>query len=75
LALSSSLAGSGEAAAQAGLQPGDILVRIGEHAVTDVAFYTDALVNMNPGDRIAVQFYRGNQQLTVNVTLGEAKVA
>jgi hypothetical protein len=31
----------------------------------------DALVSKSPGDTVAVQFYRGNQQMTVNMRLGE----
>ncbi len=60
-------------AAAAGLKPGDVIVRMGTHAVTDVAALADALLTMNPGEVVAVHIYRGNQQLTVNVTLGEAR--
>jgi S1-C subfamily serine protease len=28
-------------------------------------------LSKNPGDTVAVTFYRGNQQMTVNVKLGE----
>jgi S1-C subfamily serine protease len=59
-------------AAAAGLKPGDVIVQIGKHAVTDVAAFADALMTMNPGEVVAVSLYRGNQQLTVNATLGEA---
>lgn len=59
------------AAAQAGLQPGDVIVQIDGKAVTDVPSLGDALVSKNPGEKVPVQVYRGSQQLTVNVTLGE----
>jgi S1-C subfamily serine protease len=47
-------------------------VQIGQHTVTDVAAFADALLVMDPGDVVPVHIYRGSQQLTVNVTLGEA---
>lgn len=59
------------AAAQAGLQPGDVIVQIGNKAVADVPSPGDALVSKNPGEVVSVQVYRGHQHLTVNVTLGE----
>jgi S1-C subfamily serine protease len=59
-------------AAVAGLKPGDVIVQIGKYTVTNVAAFADALMTMNPGEVVAVSIYRGNQQLTVNLTLGEA---
>jgi S1-C subfamily serine protease len=59
------------AAAQAGLQAGDVIVQIDNKAVNDTSSLGDALVTKNPGDKVAVKIYRGNQQLTINVTLGE----
>jgi S1-C subfamily serine protease len=58
-------------AAQAGLQPVDVIVQIGDKAVDDVPSLGNALLSKNPGERVSVQVYRGNQHLTVNVTLGE----
>lgn len=59
------------AAAQAGLQPGDVIVQIDDKAVDDVPSLGDALVSKSPGEKVSVQAYRGHQPLTVNVTLGE----
>ena len=59
------------AAASAGLQTGDVIVQVDNKAVNDVQSLGDALVNKNPGDTVAVKVYRGNQQMTVNVKLGE----
>lgn len=59
-------------AALAGLKPGDVIVQMDKQAVTDVASFADALLTMNPGEMVAVSIYRGNQPLTINVTLGEA---
>jgi S1-C subfamily serine protease len=62
---------AGGAAAKAGLQAGDVIVQIDNQPVTDAATLSDILVNKNPGDTVSVKVYRGSQQMTVNVTLGE----
>jgi S1-C subfamily serine protease len=61
----------GGAAAKAGLQVGDVIVQVNNQPVTDAATLSDILVNENPGNTVSVKIYRGNQQMTVNVTLGE----
>jgi S1-C subfamily serine protease len=61
-------------AAQAGLKPGDVIVGIGNVAVNDVSTLGDALLQHKPGDTVPVHIYRGNQQMTVNVRLGELKL-
>jgi len=61
----------GGAAAKAGLQVGDVIVQIDNQEVDDASTLSDILVNQNPGDTVAVKIYRGNQQMTINVTLGE----
>src|SRR5207248_6391207 len=62
---------SGGAAAQAGLQPRDVIVQMHDRAITDVPSLGDALVSKNAGERVTGQGYRGNQPLAINVTLGE----
>jgi S1-C subfamily serine protease len=62
------------AAAQAHLQAGDVIVQVDNKQVTDISSLGDALLAKNPGDTVSVKVYRGNQQLTVNVTLGELQV-
>jgi S1-C subfamily serine protease len=62
-------------AAQAGLQAGDVIVSIDNHAVNDTSSLADALVSKNPGETVAVQVYRGKQQMTVNVKLGELQAS
>jgi S1-C subfamily serine protease len=59
------------AAARANLQAGDVIVQVGNTAVSDISTLGDALQAKNPGDTVSVKVYRGNQQLTVSVTLGE----
>jgi S1-C subfamily serine protease len=62
---------NGGGAARAGLQSGDVIVEAGNTPVTGAASLGDALIQYSPGQTIAVQIMRGNQQLTVNVTLSE----
>jgi S1-C subfamily serine protease len=61
----------GGAAAKAGLQAGDVIVQVDNTPVVDTPTLSDALLNKDPGSTVAVHIYRGNQQMTVNVTLGE----
>jgi S1-C subfamily serine protease len=61
----------GGAAAKAGLQAGDVIVQVDNTPVVDTSTLSDALLNKDPGSTVAVRIYRGNQQMTVNVTLGE----
>lgn len=61
----------GGPAEQAGIQAGDVIVQVNNKDVTDTSTLGDALVDKNPGDKVSVKLYRGNQQLTVTVTLGE----
>jgi S1-C subfamily serine protease len=63
------------AAAQTGLQPGDVIVGIDNTNITDVQALGDALVGKNPGDVVSVKVYRGSQQLTVNAKLGELQAS
>ena len=65
---------SGGPAQAAGLKPGDVIVQVGTHPVSDVASLADALLSLSPGEVVSVSLYRGNDQMTVKVTLGEAQV-
>ena len=56
---------------KAGLRNGDIIVQVDNTAVNNISSLSDALLSKNPGDRVTVRFYRGNQQSSVDVTLGE----
>ncbi|MBO0793278.1 MAG: trypsin-like peptidase domain-containing protein, partial [Ktedonobacteraceae bacterium] len=62
---------SGSVAGKAGLQVGDVIVQVDNAQVSDTGSLQDVLATKNPGDQVAVKVYRGSQQLTVNVTLGE----
>ena len=62
---------NGGAAAHAGLQAGDVIVQVDNTPVVDTSTLSDALLNKDPGNTVAVHIYRGTQQMTMNVTLGE----
>ena len=62
---------AGGPAARAGLRAGDIIVQVDNKQITGAATLADALLSKNPGDTVQVRVYRGSQQLTVKVTLGE----
>jgi S1-C subfamily serine protease len=57
--------------ALAGLHGGDVIVQLGNTSVTSAQSLTDALLNLSLGNNVAVRIFRGNQQMTINVTLGE----
>lgn len=62
---------SGSPAEQAGLRADDVLLRIGEHEVTDLQAMTDALRSYKPGERAPLTYERNGQQVTVEVTFGQ----
>ncbi|HEY5005037.1 MAG TPA: trypsin-like peptidase domain-containing protein [Ktedonobacteraceae bacterium] len=62
---------SGGGAQKAGLQVGDVIVQVNNQDVTDTSTLTAALLTRSPGETVPVKIYRGSQQLTINVTLGE----
>ena len=65
---------SGGPAQRAGLQADDVIVQIDTQQINNISDLQDALLAKNPGDNITVKVYRGNQQLTVNLTLTELQV-
>jgi S1-C subfamily serine protease len=66
---------SGGPAHTAGLKPGDVIVQVGTHPVTGVATYADALLTLSPGEAVSVSIYRGQEKLSIKVTLGEARAS
>ena len=61
----------GQPAAEAGLQEGDVITRVGDTGVTDAADLTAAIRAESPGDRVSIAFTRDGDEQTVEVTLGE----
>jgi 2-alkenal reductase len=62
-------------ASQAGLEPGDIITRIGGVDLNESNSYINTLFKYNPGDPITVEFVRGRQVLQVELILGESQAA
>lgn len=63
--------GNGSPAAQAGLQPGDIITQMGDIALDADHRFINVLISFKPGETILVKVQRGNETLTIEVTLAE----
>jgi serine protease Do len=63
----------GSPAEQAGIQRDDILTKIGDIALDESHAYLNALYQHQPGDTVTVSFVRNQQEMQVQVTLGETK--
>ena len=61
----------GSPADQAGLTVGDILLRVENISVTGTEELENALCSFTPGDPIQLTIYRGSEQISVSVILGE----
>ncbi|MGI9191577.1 MAG: PDZ domain-containing protein, partial [Chitinophagaceae bacterium] len=55
-------------AAKAGLQQGDIIVRLGDTPITSVKEYMGVLSQFNKGDQTTVTFIRNGETLTASLT-------
>ena len=53
-------------------QQGDVIVNINGNKINTTQDVTNALAKYRPGAQIYVKVLRGNQTLTLNVTLGSA---
>lgn len=62
---------AGGPAASAGLKQGDVITQVGNTTVSSLTNLSTVLLQHKPGETVAVKVYRGSQQLTLNVTLGE----
>lgn len=60
----------GGPAAKAGLQPGDVIVKLNEKQVTGVPVLRSAITNNLPGDKITVEVWRDGESKAFMVTLG-----
>ena len=66
---------AGSPAASAGLQASDVIVQLGNTNVHNITDLSSALLQHSPGDTVAIKIYRGSQQLTENIVLGELAVS
>jgi 2-alkenal reductase len=62
---------SGGPAEDAGVQEGDVIISIDGEEITQKASFVNVLFKHKPGDTVDVVLQRGDQQETVQVTLGE----
>jgi hypothetical protein len=60
-------------AAKAGLQAGDVVLRLGDHPTTTLMELSTALAAQKPGDKVKLVYRRGDKERTVEITLGERK--
>ncbi|HSG27244.1 MAG TPA: M20/M25/M40 family metallo-hydrolase, partial [Candidatus Krumholzibacterium sp.] len=58
-------------ASEAGIEPGDVIVRIGEYDVTGLKEYSAALKNFRPGDETTIVVVRGGEELRKTIVLKE----
>jgi hypothetical protein len=61
---------AGSPAERAGLQGGDILIRLGEFEINDLYDMTDALRSHRPGDTVTLEVRRDGEVLELTATLG-----
>lgn len=59
-------------AARAGLQAGDIIVKVGDKEIKNSGDLTQALTEHRAGDQITIEYYRGSAKQTTTVTLGSS---
>jgi Zn-dependent M28 family amino/carboxypeptidase len=57
----------GRAAQKAGMKAGDVIVQLGEHSVTSVENYMQALSKFKKGDSTKVKYRRGNEVIEADV--------
>lgn len=65
----------GSGAAEAGLQPGDRIVSIGDVVVSSSSDLTGYLQNQNVGDTVTIQVERDGSLMSFDVTLGSTTAA
>ncbi|MGZ5218554.1 MAG: M28 family peptidase [Chitinophagaceae bacterium] len=53
----------GRPASKAGLKAGDVIIKLGENAVSSVETYMQALNKFNKGDKTIVKYKRGNETM------------
>jgi 2-alkenal reductase len=63
----------GSPAANVGLQRGDIIISIGNQDIDESHSYINTLFAYQPGDQVTIKALRNGQDMTFEVTLGEAR--
>ncbi|MER7171882.1 S1C family serine protease [Streptomyces mesophilus] len=62
---------SGGAAADAGLEAGDVITRFDNEDISTITSLSEALASKKPGDKVSVTYDRDGSRKTAEVTLGE----
>ena len=57
----------GKIAQHAGMQPGDVIIKLGENSVSDLNSYMNVLSKYKKGDSTTVTIMRGKDALTFNI--------
>jgi Zn-dependent M28 family amino/carboxypeptidase len=60
-------------AAKAGLEAGDIVLKLGDKPTGTLMELSSALASFKPGDKVKLVFKRGDKERTVEITLGERR--
>lgn len=61
---------SGSPADQAGIQPGDVILKLNGKSYNDNAALSAAIAKLKPGDRVSVEFWSGGTKRLAQITLG-----
>ncbi len=64
----------GTAAADAGLQPGDVIIAVDGAPTRTNADVSDAIAKRKPGDKVEIRYLRDGKEQTASVTLGSRPV-
>ena len=56
-------------AAKAGLQKGDIIIKLGQYKVSNLSDYSNALKNFNPGDSVELTYLREGKENKTQIEL------
>ncbi|AUG78406.1 protease [Kitasatospora sp. MMS16-BH015] len=63
----------GGPADQAGLKPGDIITKLGDHPIDSGPTLVSEIWTYKPGDKVDVEYTRDGKQAKTTITLGERK--
>jgi serine protease Do len=66
---------AGTPAAEAGLKPGDVIIKVNGEAVADAGDLTRHIGSMKPGDRVELTFMRDGAEKTASARLADLKSA
>ena len=62
---------SGSAAADAGIQEGDLITKLGDDTIDGAASLSGAVRSHQPGDKVTIEIVRDGDEQTLEVTLGD----